>query len=94
MTEKQFAKYKKIQEELEPIKEFLFWCGNRYHNNCVGKYHFKIGTYRKHFALKRIGLAGGVVADDTFEMPYELQNRIVEVIEQYCDEKQKELDEI
>lgn len=94
MTEKQFVKYREIQEEIDPIKEFLFWCGNRYHGNGFGKYRFKLATCRKRFVLRRVGLAGGVVAGDTFKMPRELQERIIEVVEQYFDEKQKELDEI
>ena len=29
MTDKQYEEYKKAKEELEPVKKFLFWCGER-----------------------------------------------------------------
>lgn len=93
MTETQFKKYQKIKKELEPIKEFLFWCGNKYRHKAVSKYRFKIGVHRKGFSLIRIDPTS-TITENRYEIPYELQQRIVETIEQYFEEKEKELEAI
>jgi hypothetical protein len=35
MTKEQYNKYKQIETELKPIKDFLFYCGNKYHEKGV-----------------------------------------------------------
>lgn len=40
MTEEQYKKYKKIEEDLNPIKLFLFSCGSRYRG--ISKHRFNI----------------------------------------------------
>lgn len=83
MTEKQFNEYKKISEEIKPIKEFLKFCGDKYAHWAGSQYNFAL-TIKKP-------LRNG---NDIYELPWVLQDRIIDVIEQYVDEKQKELDEI
>ena len=90
MTEKQFDKYKELQEKIEPLKDFLFWCGNKYHCGSVSKYGMRI--IKKKFCIGRVGF--GVIKSTEINLPSELQDRIIEVIENYVDEKQKELDKI
>lgn len=90
MTDKQFEKYKKLKEEIQPLKNFLYWCGNKYHCDIVGRYQTRI--LKKKFRIGRVG--SGFMESTEVELPQELQSRIIEVIEQYVDEKQKQLDEI
>lgn len=93
MTDKQFEEYKNLKNEIAPLLKFLNSYGNRYHNNLFAKYNFLIDTYQKVFVLRKKWHIGSI-PDNSCELPYELQKRIIEVIEQYVDEKQKELDEI
>ena len=91
MTKEQYNKYKQIETELVPIKDFLFYCGNKYHEKGVFyfltkliiKRQFRIGT-RKRKSMDNI----------EFVVPGDLHNRIIDVIEQYVDEKEKEMEEI
>ena len=91
MTKEQYKKYDKIQEELRPVKWFLNWCGDRYKDKSVSKYRFRIITKAKQFFLyKDIYFA----RDKEVEIPKDLQKRIVEVIEDWVDEKEQELKNI
>lgn len=91
MTKEQYKKYDKIQEELRPVKWFLNWCGDRYKDKSVSKYRFRIITKVKQFFLyKDIYFA----RDKEIEIPKDLQKRIVEVIEDWVDEKEQELKNI
>ena len=51
MTKEQYKKYDKILEELQPVKWFLNWCGDRYKDKSVSKYRFRIITKAKQFFL-------------------------------------------
>ena len=83
MTREQYKKYDKILEELRPVK----W----YKDKSVSKYRFRIITKAKQFFLyKDIYFA----RDKEIEIPKDLQKRIVEVIEQWVDEKEQELKNI
>ena len=93
MTDKQYKQYTELKKKLDPIIHFLNSCGNRYHNNFFAKYNFLIDTYQKVFVLRKKWHIGSI-PDNSYDLPYELQERIIEVIEQYVDERQKELDEI
>ena len=92
MTEKQYQKYQAIETEIKDVKRFLGWCGNKYHS-CQGKYPFMVRMLRKRFALvdKR---PWKNIDDATYYIPQELQKRIIDVIEQYVDEKEQEKNEI
>ena len=97
MTTEQYEKYKEIREEIKPIKNFLEWCGTYPHKDLnVGKYRFSLRTLfskNKGVALYREMYAAGV-SDNTFEIPKELQNRIIAVVENYVEEKEMELERI
>ena len=94
MTDKQFKKYKELNDKIQPIMRFLDWVGGKYSDRCVGVYEFGIRPNGfKKFALKLIRYWGNSL-ENTYEIPLELQKRIVKTIEQYVDEKQKELEEI
>ena len=90
MKKEQYEQYTKINKEVEHLKNFLIWCGKRYKNKFVGKYPFKIATKTKKFDLLRM-LYFASTTDNTYEIPDELQNRIIETIERYVDEKEQEL---
>lgn len=84
MTDKQYKEYKKAKEELEPVKRFLFWCGER-------GYTARLIPCSKRFWL---GVRFGFVKDEMFKMPKELRERILITIKEYVEEKEKELREI
>ena len=42
MTVQQYEEYKAKMNRLEPVKVFLFWCGERYRGKSVSKHHFRI----------------------------------------------------
>ncbi|MGN1138294.1 MAG: hypothetical protein ACI4RM_02515 [Ruminococcus sp.] len=90
MTNEQFNKYQTLKKEIEPIKSFLNWCGKRYRRKGIGQYHMRL--IKKKFCIGRKGI--GAIESTIVEIPIELQDRIIDVIEEYFDEKQKELDEI
>ena len=92
MTDEQYQKYAKIKEEIEPIKDFLFWCGHKYSSRGYGGYETKLIRKKSIFSIGRVAY-GGMTSMDV-KIPLELQDRIIDVVEQYVDEKQKELDEI
>jgi hypothetical protein len=92
MTERQYKRYQEIEAEIKDTKNFLSWCGNKY-NSCWGKYPFILRVLRKGFALiaKK---PWNSVDEATYYIPQELQERIIEVMEQYIDEKEQEKNEI
>ena len=92
MTEKQYKRYQEIEEEIKDTKKFLAWCGNKYHS-FNGKYPFVLKMLRRGFALitQRPWSAD---LESTYCIPQELQQRIIEVMEQYVDEKEQEKNEI
>ena len=49
MTEEQYKKYERLYSELQPVKTFLSWCGDRYKNQSTSKFQFKIITKAKNF---------------------------------------------
>lgn len=94
MTDKQFKKYKELNDKIQPIMNFLCWVGGKYSDNSISNYEFEIHPNGfKKFALKLKRYFGSSL-ENTYEIPLELQKRIVKTIEQYVDEKQKELEEI
>lgn len=90
MTNEQFEKYQSLKKEIEPIKDFLEWCGKKYRCCGIGQYSMRL--IKKKFSIGRKG--AGLIDSTIVDIPIELQDRIIDVIEKYVDEKQKELDEI
>ena len=89
MTKDQFEKYQKIEQEIAPVRAFLFWCGDRYKEPTVGEKPFSIKTTFKRFCLRR-QFHGCTESDNLFEIPHDLQCRLVKVMEEYLDEREKE----
>lgn len=89
MTKDQFEKYQKIEQEIKPVRAFLFWCGNRYKEPTVEQKNFSIKTTFKNFCLRK-HMPGWSESDCLYEIPYELQWRLVKVMEEYVDEREKE----
>ena len=90
MTREQYEKYTKINDEVKHLKNFLMWCGKKYKDTFVGKYPFQIDAKTKKFDLRSL-LQFSSIPDNTYEISVELQNRIIETIEKYVDEKEQEL---
>lgn len=93
MTQEQFNKYQDIEKEIAPIKNFLCWTGKKYKDRMLSNYRFSIKTIGAKFGLY-MHRCFCTVPENTFELPTELQDRIIEIIEKYVDEKQKQLDEL
>ena len=93
MTEEQYKKYQALTQEIKPVKEFLSWCGDRYRERAIGQYSFRIKVFGKKLSF-RASRHWCSETDNTFDIPFELQSRIVAVVEQYMDEKEKELEDI
>lgn len=89
MTEQQYQEYQRKKRELDPIKDFLFWCGKKYRCS-LGDYDCKIIVDKMLFG--RVGF--GAIASHNFVMPKELKDRVIAVVEQYVDEKELELQNI
>lgn len=90
MTDEQFNKYQSLKKEIEPLKNFLHWCGKRYRCKGISQYHMRLIKRKFNIGRKGIGLIESTIVD----IPFDLQDRIIDVIEDYVDEKNKELDEI
>lgn len=88
MTQEQFIKYERISKDIAEIESFLGWCGKKYHCRYVREYPIKL--IKRKFS---IGLIGSI-KDTEIAIPKDLQDRIIDVIENYVDEKHKELEEI
>lgn len=93
VTEEQYKKYQKIEKETAPIKDFLEWSGKKYKNKMTSLYRFSIKTFGAKFGLYMHRLFC-TIPENEFELPVELQDRIIEVLENYVDEKEQEKAEI
>lgn len=93
MTKEQFEFYRKIENEIEDIRKFLFWCGKRYHGKCVSKFGFNFLTKGKELFIHR-NSSLSTSEENIFNIPIKLQERIIEVVENYLDEKEEELRKI
>ncbi len=89
MTEQQYQEYQRKKRELDPIKDFLFWCGKR-RRKCLGEYDVKIIVNKLIFGM----IGHGAISSKNFVMPNELRDRVIEVVGQYVDEKELELQNI
>lgn len=86
MTDKQYKRYKEIEEEIRPLKTFLKGFYTRF-NSCPTLIFIK-----PKLKFKRKPAYIPDVCE--IEIPSELQNRILEVIGQYIAEKEKEQKEL
>lgn len=92
MTKQQYEQYSVIRAEIAPLKDFLFWCENEKIDAWFTKHKCYLITKAKQILL---GAKKG--KDDVrkeFEMPKELQEKIVKVVRDYVTEKEKELEKI
>lgn len=89
MTVQQFEKCEKIMNEIKPVKEFLTESiEERYCGKSVFKWRisFAIRGFRRRFGLH--------TWYKDYKLPEDLQERIVKTIEEYVDEKERELEQI
>ena len=93
MTEEQYKKYGNLYSELQPVKRFLEWCGDRYKDHSTSKFRFSLITkVNNFFLLKKWEMFSK--SENTYEIPEDLQKRIVAVIEDWVEEKENELKSI
>lgn len=92
MTEKQYKEYKKQLEKIEPIKDLMEFCGNRYHQNGFWNYHMRIFKIKRRFGIGRKG--AGYIESTSVTLPEELQDRIVDTIERWLDEEIAKMEEM
>lgn len=96
MTKEQIEKYQKIENEIQPLKNLMGWCGGKYKipgTSLLRMYLTKIWMcipviYRDKVMLSHIDTHAPVV------IPKELQTEIVAVIENYIERREKEMEEI
>lgn len=88
MTDKQYKKYKEIEEEIKPIK--TFWKG--FYISFSSCQILTLVKPKTKFRLKR--RQANLLDNYEIELPNELQDRILKVIKQYIDEKEKEQKEL
>ena len=86
MTDEQYKRYKEIEEEIRPIKTFLKGFCTR-SSSCPTLFFTK-----PKLKFKRRQTCVPDVCE--IEISYALQSRILEVIWQYIDEKEKEQKEL
>lgn len=86
MTDKQYKKYKEVEEEIRPLKTFLKGFYTRF-NSCPTLIFTK-----PKLKFKRRQTCVLDVCE--IEISYALQSRILEVIGQYIAEKEKEQKEL
>lgn len=86
MTDKQYKKYKEVEEEIRPLKTFLKGFYTRF-NSCPTL----IFTKPKLKIKRRQTFVPDVCE---IEISNSLQSRILEVIGQYVDEKEKEQEKL
>lgn len=96
MRREDFEKFKRIDDSVKTAKDFLKF----YHNNedKIDSELFKIFCNKK-FVKNTLTLCGKKQEDciypyDYYYIPEELQERIIETIEKYVEDKEKELEEI
>lgn len=86
MTIEQYKKYKEVEEEISPLKTFLKGFYTRF-NSCP-----TLVFTKPRLKFKRRQTCVPDVCE--IEIPSELQSRILEVVGQYIDEKEKEQEEL
>lgn len=92
MTKKQYIEYKVQLAKIEPIKDLMEWCGNRYHKNGLGNYPMTIFKIKRRFGIGRWGC--GFIENTSVILPNDLQDRIVDIVEQWLDEEIAKLEEL
>lgn len=92
MTKEQFEAYNKSKQEIKPVRDFLTWCGDKYHTKGICKYRFLIFGKRKLFFQMKAHFMRR--EENLFEIPDDLQDEIIKVVERWVDKKEQELLEI
>ena len=93
MTKQQYEQYSVIRTEIAPLKDFLFWCEKQQIDAWFTKHKCYLITKAKQILLGAKKGKGDVTRKE-FEMPKELQEKIVKVVRDYVTEKEKELEKI
>ena len=94
MTKEQYEKYEKIEKEIKGVRRFCLWCGDKHRSKFVDvACYFKILTKGKKLSLLMENVCDSQESN-TFDIPRDLQERIIEVVESYLDEKEAELESI
>lgn len=90
MTKEQYELYQEKENEIKRVRDFCFWCGDKHKEIYSSRYFFDLVTKGKDLFLHR-KCSGSSEKDNTYEIPKELQERIIKVTEDYLDEKEQEL---
>ena len=90
MTKEQYEKYKKLDNELKDIRDFCFWCDKKNKKYDVCKRYFMLLVKRKKIFFYKLRYLSTDELN-TYYIPLDLQDRIIDVVESYLDEKEEEL---
>lgn len=92
MKKEQFEKYIAIKTEVDKIKGFLVWCGKKYKDPLTSHFPIRVIGRKVLISVGRKGLGG--LNDTEIQLPWELQQDIIEVIEKYVERREREMEEI
>ena len=92
MTEKQFEEYRKTKKEVDEIKDFLGWCGKKYKFHGTSLFQTRVIGRKASISVGRKGY--GAIGNTEILLPKELQESIIDLIEQYVERREKEMEEI
>ncbi len=96
MIKEQIEKYHEIEKEIQPLKDLMGWCGDKYRIPGVSAYRLfliKIFGVIPVFLRNKI-LFSSIDDGSPVVIPKELQAEIVAVIENYIERREKEMEEL
>lgn len=92
MTKEQINKYREIEKEIQPLKELMEFCGEKYRARHIFEpWKLRIRRFAQTFWLSAHGVPE--YCSDVV-IPAELQTEIVAVIENYIERREKEMEEL
>ena len=92
MTKERYEKYAEIKSEVDKIKDFLSWCGQKHRCSGIGQYPTRVIGRKVFISVGRAGF--GPISNTEIVLPQELQEGIINLIEQYVERREKEMEEI
>lgn len=91
MRKQQYEEYTKIKDEVDNLKGFLFWCGKKY-RSCGSHFPTRVIGRKVRISVGRKSI--GVISATEISLPAELQEAIIDVIEKYVEQREKDMEAI
>lgn len=90
MNRKDYEEYRRLDDSLKSVREFANWCGKKYRDRTKNKSGFKLVTKGTKLFIK-VRKCIFFYHEETYEIPDELQDWIIDTVECYLDEKEGDL---